>query len=88
MGEGQRSIDLSIAHLLLTEMKWISEILQFPIIIERSGLAPVLETQMFKKLDFLRRRVSVQRTILEQCPQSRLLNGHRASSALDKLEPL
>ena len=67
-------------------MKRISEALQFAIIIERSWAPPVLEAQLLEKLDFLRRRVSAQDTILEEFAQTRLCNRHLSFFLLDEFE--
>src|SRR5438093_12032636 len=56
----------TFAWLLATEMKRVSQVLQFAIVIQRSGPPPILETQLFQKLDFLWGRISVQRTIFQE----------------------
>jgi len=68
-------------------MKRISEALQLAIIIERSWAPPVPEAQLSEKLDFLWRRVSAERTILEKCPQARLLDGRPSYFLLNKFKP-
>jgi hypothetical protein len=69
-------------------MKRISEALQLAIIIERSWAPPVHEAQVSEKLDFLWRRVSAERTILEKCPQARLLDRGSSRFLLNKFKPL
>src|SRR5215831_14004371 len=75
------------SHLRLTEMNRISEALQLAIIIERSWAPPVPEAQLSEKLDFLWRRVSAERTILEKCSQARFLDGPYRF-LLNKFKPL
>src|SRR6266571_9273704 len=38
--------------LFATEMKRVSQVLEFAIVIQRSWPPPILETQLFQKLDF------------------------------------
>lgn len=53
------SIVCMLAQLLATEMKRVSQVLQFAIVIQRSWPPPILETQVLEKLNFFRRRISV-----------------------------
>ena len=80
--------NLSIAPLLLTEMKRISEVLQLAVKIERGWAATILEPQLREEVDFLRSRICVQRSIFQKGPQSRFLSGRRSCFLRDKFEPL
>src|SRR6266581_994741 len=66
-------------------MKSVSQVLQFAIIIERSWLPPILETQLFQKLDFLWLRISAKRSICEEVPEARFF-GWSAGFLLNKFK--
>ena len=69
-------------------MKRIAKTLQLAIIVKRSWTPPALETQLLEELDFLRRRVSAERTILEKRPEAGFLNGRSPGFLLDEFKPL
>ena len=56
----------TFAWLLATEMKRVSQVLQFAIVIQRSGLPPISGPQLFQKFDFLWGRISAERAIFQE----------------------
>jgi hypothetical protein len=62
----------SISSCRLTEVEWISEVLQFPIIIER-GRPLSLEPQLLQELDFVLGSIAAEGTVPKEFLEPSLL---------------
>ena len=68
-------------------MQRISEILQFPVVVERRWPLP-FDPQPFQKFDFLRSHIAAERSIFEESVEPWLDPERSVEFRLNKLEPL